>query len=82
MPSARHDGVGDVLLAPVDQDAALLRALEARHALHQRALARAVLAKQRMHGAGLDAHRHAVHGGEGAEAFGELVGVERESASA
>jgi hypothetical protein len=52
------------------------------HALHQRALARAVLAEQRVHRAGLDAHGHAVHRGECAEALGQLVGVERECAAA
>jgi len=61
--AARDDGVGDGLLAPVQQDGAFLGPLETRHAFDQRALARAVLAQQGVHAAGLHAHVHAVHGG-------------------
>jgi len=77
---ARDHGRGDVVLAAVDQHAALLRALVADDTLHERALAGAVLAQQRMHGAGRDGERHLVEGGEAAEALGELVGGQCECA--
>jgi hypothetical protein len=57
---ARDDRIGDVLLAAVDQDAAGLGAVEAGDALDQRALAGAVLAQQRMHGARRRLERDAV----------------------
>ena len=78
---ARDDRVGDVLLAPVDQDAALLRRAgspsrtspacscrrRSRPAARARCRARTL-------------HRHAVQRGEAAEALGQLVGVERQRA--
>jgi hypothetical protein len=66
MPSVRAPRWGwNVLLAPVDQDAAFFGALKARHAFDQRALAGAVFAQQRVHGAGgAPSHGHVVQRGE------------------
>ena len=62
--------VDRVLLAPIDQHLALVRPVVAHDAFDERALAGAVLAQQRMEGAGRDLHRHVVERGELAEALG------------
>jgi hypothetical protein len=76
----RHHRVGDVLLAPVGDDAAYFGAVKAGDALDQRALARAVFTKQRMHGAWRHFHRDVVERGKAAEALGQLVSLQRHGA--
>ena len=78
--AACHDGVGHVALAPVDDDAALLGLLKTRHTFDQRAFASPVFAQQCMDSAWLDPHRHLVHGGETAKAFGQVHGFQRHRA--
>jgi hypothetical protein len=66
-----HHGVGDVLLSPVNHDAAFFSLLKTGNTFHQGAFARAVFPQQCMHGAGFHPHGDAVHGREAAEPFGE-----------
>ena len=68
--------MGDLDLAVVQQDLALVGGVVAHGALHQRALARAVLAQQRMEGAGLDLHRDVVECRHRAESLGEADQLE------
>ena len=72
---ARGVGVaraGEVGLLAVEHDRTAGRAVVAHDALDQGALAGAVAAQQGVEAARGDAQRHAVEGGEGAEAFGEV----------
>ena len=72
--------VGNVLFAAIDQDAAGFGCLESGDAFDQGALAGAVLAQQCVDSARADLHGDAVQSGKTAEAFGQLVGVQREGA--
>ena len=74
-------GVGDRLLAAADQDVALGRAVIAHDAFHQRALAGAVLAEQRMERAGPDLEFDIVEREEVAEPHGHGDGVDAERAT-
>ena len=66
------------MLAAVDQHRAGVGPLRACNALDEGALAGTVFAEQRVHRAGRDLHRHAVHRGEAAEPLGQLEGLERQ----
>ena len=68
--------MGNRHLPLVQQDLALVGGVVAHGALHQRALARTVLAQQRMEGAGFDLHRHVVERGHRAEALGKADQLE------
>ena len=70
--------VDDVLLAPVDHDAAFFGTLKACDAFDQRTFTRAVFTEQRMHRARLDAQGDLLHRGEAAKTLGEAVGFQRQ----
>src|SRR5690242_1537627 len=70
----------DLDLAAVQQDLPLVGGVVAHGALHQGALARAVLAQQRVERALLHPHRHIVERRQGAEALGEAHQLERRCA--
>ena len=62
--------VGDTMLGAVYGQTARFRVVIPHHAFHQSALARAVLAQERMEGSPLEADRNVVQGGQGTEALG------------
>ena len=74
-------GVGNRLLAAADQDVALGRVVIAHDAFHQRALAGAVLAEQRVEGARPHLERDIVEREEIAEPHGHGDGVDAERAT-
>ena len=76
----RHGGGMDVVLAAVQQHRAVVGPVVADDALDQRALAGAVLAQQRMHGAGPHCQAHVAQRGEGAEALGQPHRLQRQRA--
>jgi hypothetical protein len=71
MPAASAPGLARRQRSAVHQDVARVGRVVAEQDGHQRALARAVLAQQGQHLAGLQVQRDAVVGGQRAEALGD-----------
>ena len=72
----RVAGAGEVLHDVVEQDLALVGLVQAVEHVHQRRLARAVLAEQAVDLAGLDGEVDVIVGDEGAEPLGDAAEFE------